>query len=120
MSLADWVPRRRRPGRLRERLAALLREKGMDIDAEDIIEARGWYRSSPYSEAYRWEARGRAGTLTVENEHGRTLAYRPDESVTVMSWDTMGECVRNGFSLSHFSQDLESMIDAHANERRQP
>jgi hypothetical protein len=41
--------------RLREQAAELLRGIGIEVTAEDIRPARGFYRSSPYADCYRWE-----------------------------------------------------------------
>jgi hypothetical protein len=39
-------------------MAAKLTDLGYPLDAEDILPAQGWHRSSPYSQAWRWEAFG--------------------------------------------------------------
>lgn len=81
-----------RPGRVRQKLAALLQKEfpttwdGLSIswNADQISEATGWYRSSPFADVYRWEA----------------WAYftdKPDQvAYCVSCWDTMTNCIKAG------------------------
>lgn len=69
--------KRRRPGRVRSKLAGMLSERlGTYISPDDLREAAGFWRTSGKSEALRWEGPKGIG-----------------------SWNTMTDCVRYGFNI---------------------
>lgn len=105
------------PGRVRWRLAELLRSKGLVIDAYDLRPALGAYRSSPYHDVHRWDAWCLAGTVSVEHLNNHSMrSYQPDEQIHLTSWDTMTDCIKNGFELSILSGDGPTQVDVSAKD----
>jgi hypothetical protein len=87
------------PMTTRDKLAKMLAEKlGFEVRADDLIPAKGFYRTSHFSECLRWE--GFVG--------GHSIG----------SWDTMTKCIRNGFEISEGREINNSGMryEAHANE----
>lgn len=76
-----WQPRRG-PGRMKWKLATMLRAEGFDVRPEDIVDAKGHWRTSPYADVYRWEATAKI------NGH----------ICSIDSWDTMTDCIK-GFTV---------------------
>lgn len=94
---------RSEPGRLKIKLAEILQAAGFRLTEYDIREARGYYRSSPYSETYRWEAYALMGTAKIAGYEAQT----PPETFQILlaSWDTMTACVRQGIRLDYEGWD---------------
>lgn len=80
---------RHRPGKTRIKLAKLLSEAlpDVDIQPEDLTEAKGWYRNDFRADCYRWECDARLRDL-------------PGVNVCFGSYSTMTSCVRYGISVS--------------------
>jgi len=99
------------PGRIRERIAALLAEKGLIVSPYDLWVQEGGYRHRHWDLA-RW------GT-----NHARWKDSRdPDgnerkHDVHVSSWSTMTECVRWGIEIGKFDGSWNHVSAEHA---RQP
>ena len=93
---------RRKPGRLRIKLAAILRAALPDIDVwpEDLREASGWYRTSNsiQNDAYRWEAFTRLRAL-------------PNVDVVFGSFSTMTDCVCWGISVGRDGPVGSALLD---------
>jgi hypothetical protein len=88
----------RRPGRVRCRIAALLsKELGMEVRPEVIWVQRGIY-SHATTDAVKWGAH-----VPVPGTLG---------TVPVFSWDTMTDCLRQGF---HLRRDDTSGVEVSAN-----
>lgn len=73
------------PGRLRHDAARLLsKHLGYWVDATAVRPAKGYWRSSPYVDVYRWEI----------------ILHKPDQSPSLKHplgcWETLTEFVRNG------------------------
>lgn len=86
--------RNRHPGRLRIRLAELLREKGFEISEYDIDPAQGRVRnkSSYETDPVRWWGRGKFKGF-------RGMSDGLD--VTLYGWSTITDCVRHGIVVDH-------------------
>ncbi len=85
--------RRRGAGRIREKLAKLLGEKGILVDPEDLWTQEGAYRSVHWDLA-RW------GTMEAKFKDGKA----PDgtdwhQSVQLSSWSTMTDCCKYGIDI---------------------
>lgn len=78
----------RRPGRIREKLAALLTEAtGRHFQASNVWPTMGWRRSSSSftNDSFRWSAASEPGTGAC---------------VVLDSYDTMTDCARRGITIS--------------------
>lgn len=93
-------------------LAPLWPQFKVTIPPDEIYPATGWYRSSKQADCLRWEA----------NIHwdGKPMA-------TVVSWDTMTECCRNGIELRRKKGDFnphrvvgDYEVNARSNRRGGP
>jgi hypothetical protein len=90
---------RRKVGRTRLRMMAMLAEHGIKVD--DLWLQEGGYRHHHWDLA-RW---GGSGTWTGNPKNLKPLYCEkqpeppPGLQVTVYSWDKMTECVRNGFTI---------------------
>src|SRR4051812_8298642 len=81
------------PGRIRERLAALLAAKGLVVVPRDLWTQEGGYRHRHWDLA-RW------GTSDARWEGGKAPDGTPwGMTVHVSSWSTMTECVRHGIEM---------------------
>ena len=95
--------RRSGPGRVRHKLAEMLSERlGIEVAPGDIWEQTGAYRTNKMHDALVWGV-----------------------GVTIGSWSTMGECVKNGFDVTYASLRTDTAsgcrIQIDAREcRRQP
>ena len=76
------MARRRKIGKIREKLAEMLQAKGFMVQPEDFWIQEGVYRHFAYDGA-RWGA-------YWHPKKGSQLVY------SIYSWDTMTECVRTG------------------------
>ncbi len=87
---------------MRERLAVLLCREGFAVTEYDLIPVTGYWKRA---DVYRWESVGAKRNADPMNGLG----------VTIVSWDTMTECVRNGITVA---QDPQSpwWFDVHAKE----
>jgi len=101
----------RHPGRVRERLAALLLKKGVIVSPYDLWAQEGGYRHMHWDLA-RWgsnDARWEGGRAPDGTEyHGQVL---------LCSWSTMSECVRWGVAVGKFTDSWGHVDVEHA---RQP
>lgn len=91
-------------GRTRCRLAKLLTEViGSPIDPEDLDAAQGYYRQQRSGQA-AW-----SGIIVVDGIKR-----------TICSWDSMTECVRNGFTVQDSRGESGRFADyeIHAKDRR--
>jgi len=101
------VRRRRRgePGRLKWKLSDMLQAQGYPVSPYDIDEAKGYWRSSPYSDCYRWEAR-----LIVP---GTSLTGR------ISCWETMTEVCKRGLVVVADQRGIFGKFDAYAHEEEE-
>jgi|GEM_PF-3739588 len=100
----------------REKLAALLREHGIQVEADELRANTGYW-SHAQQDCYRWECfLSTAGEGFTFNGH----VFIPGESIHLTSWDTMTECARRGIVLGNYERDLYFQIEVSAKPRRQP
>lgn len=87
------------PGRTRERLAALLLEKGLAVSPYDLWVQEGGYRHRNWDLA-RW------GSNHAKWVNGKDPEGNPwDLPVTLCSWSTMTQCVRYGIEICNFDRN---------------
>lgn len=94
---------RREPGRCAIRVAEHLRALGLDVYAEQISIAEGYWRSSPHVDVYRWDVHCKAGTYG---------AFSPDMPISVVCWDRLTDCARYGIRLTQ--DGGPTALEAHA------
>lgn len=87
--------RRREPGRIRRRLAALLAEKGLIVAPEHLWTQEGGYRHH-YWDLARW------GTNHARWKDGVNLLTGQPFTLEVQlsSWSKMADCVKYGIELA--------------------
>lgn len=101
----------RKIGQTRQRLAVMAVEafaaigKEARCDPTELRPAQGHWRTSLYADVYRWE-----GSIELKLSDGSFMR------VCLVSWDTMTDCVRHGFTVK---QDHKgSGYAAYANQSR--
>jgi hypothetical protein len=97
-------------GRIRERLASLIRAKGIDIKPWDITPAGGRVRNGTAFEydGVRWWGRGKVTSFDG-------LASGMD--IDLCGYETMTNCVRYGICLDHFYRDPACSYNVYADVR---
>lgn len=92
---------RRKIGRVREHLAEILRDLGLDCHPEDLWIQEGGYRRLQWDLA-RW---GTHPIKWLSNPKGikEDVCGEPHigQTCIVSSWDTMTDCVRYGIEVHH-------------------
>lgn len=84
-----------KPGRVRIKLAKLLREMGYEIEPEQLEEAQGYYRIYAYDDSISWGARCKTGTAKWTDRNGVKHDHWQDET-NIHSWSTMSDCIKYG------------------------
>lgn len=83
----------RHPGRVREKLAELLAEKGLIVSPYDLWTQEGAYRSR-YWDLARW------GSSEARWKDGKDPDGKPYHlTVRLSSWSTMSDCVKYGIEI---------------------
>lgn len=86
------------PGRTRERLAELLKDKGLIVSPYDLWVQEGGYRRSTWDLA-RWGSND-AKWVDGKGPDGEPWGLK----VILSSWSTMTECVRYGIDIGKFDE----------------
>jgi hypothetical protein len=88
---------RRKIGRVREKIAAMMTKLGIPIQPHQIWIQEGAYRSV-YWDLARWgfHTRWTKGTTVDKMDPKRPYITQP---ATVYSWDRMADCLKYGFNL---------------------
>jgi hypothetical protein len=105
--------RRGEPGRVKLKLAEMLREKGLVVYAEDFWVQQGAYSHEIWDLA-RWGINGQAGTFNIQDEYGNWQNFQPDWPIGIHSWDTMTNCVRYGIEITYDRDDVYGSVQVHA------
>jgi len=95
-----------RVGRVRERLADLLRSEGFDVDGSELFWADG-QNSHQTEDCYRWDAYIPGASRTDMQP------LPPGVKIYLHSWDSMTLCVRRGIEVAK-DQDSAWSYEIHA------
>ena len=92
------------PGRVRLKLAELIRAEGIWIEASDLHRVEG-----------RWT------TIDVMRWNGDNAIIPESIETTIGSWDTMSECVRNGIIVeTDTTKTMSSGVEIFAKDLKDP
>jgi hypothetical protein len=85
MKQDDW----NRWGRTARRLAEMIEKLGYEV--LDLRPAKGYWRSSPFADCYRWEA-------LLKKKNGLELNYG--------CWEPMTKCVKQGIEIDDVEKEV--------------
>lgn len=102
--------RKHEVGRVREKLGALLRAEGFDVEGEELFWADG-QNSHVTEDCYRWDAYVRGATRSD------MPPIIPGTRIYLHSWDSMTLCVRRGIEVVK-DADATQSYEIHARSAR--